>query len=340
MPSKLVKGLFLALLALLILIPAALLIGSRLSLDGDYSHTTATAALPLLDTQLDRRVGPELVRIAANGYEFRARVRGNSANAETVILLHGFPVTSAMWEDLMEPLADAGYRVVAFDQRGYSPGARPLERSAYAVNNLTSDVLAVADAVNAERFHLVGHDWGSAVGWATVLEHPQRILSWTGISIAHPAAFAEALAEDPDQQSRSGYFTLFVTPLLPEMLFTFNGLMALEQGVYGSMSPSKLEEYLAVFSEPGALTAALNWYRQMGESIDAATQTPQMVTTPSLFIWGENDPTAGRAAVDAQEKYMKGPYRRLDLAGDHWLLSSHPDEVAESLISHLRQHGG
>ena len=239
-----------------------------------------------------------------------------------------------MWEPIIPSLADAGYRVIAFDQRGYSPGARPEDQSAYAIPNLVGDVIAIADAVGADKFHLIGHDWGSAVGWSTVMQHADRILTWTGLSIAHPVAFGEALQNDPDQQSRSGYFALFATPLVPEALFTFNDLMIL-MGAYQGMRSEQQAEYRAVFSEPHALTSALNWYRQMGASPADVSNVKPDISTPTLFIWGNNDPSAGRAAVDGQEKYMKGPYSKLELNADHWLVTSHATEIAQAVLAHL-----
>ena len=328
--KRILKWLVISVAVLLLAVIAIVGIGSSLSLDRDYTHTKNTAALPLFSTD----VAAGMVRINANGYQFRARIAGNTQDAPTVILLHGFPVTSAMWEPIISPLADAGYRVIAFDQRGYSPGARPLDPSAYVLPNLVSDVIAIADATGAEKFHLIGHDWGSAVGWNTVMQHPDRILSWTGISIAHPAAFADALHNDPDQQARSGYFALFTMPLVPEALFTFAVLTVLK-GAYAGMTASQQEEYLAVFSEPKALTSALNWYRQMGESFVSSPELSLEIATPTLFIWGNNDPSAGRVAVEGQEKYLTGPYRMLELDGEHWLLTSHSAEISQAVLEHL-----
>jgi pimeloyl-ACP methyl ester carboxylesterase len=249
--------------------------GSLLSLDWERAHATATHALPVF-----RGFGSdEVVRIPARGMEFRARIAG--AKGDGVILLHGFPVTSAMWEPLLAAAADAGYRAVAFDQRGYSPDARPEGAASYAAPELIDDVMAVADAVGFERFHLVGHDWGSAVGWGVVLRHPERVLTWSSLSIPHPAAFLGALQDDPDQQRRSAYFRLFSTPWVPEIMFTFNGLAGLRAGVYDQMSPAQREEYLRVFAEPGALTAALNWYRAIPLSrASAADGSPEVTRDP------------------------------------------------------------
>ncbi len=330
MLAKTLKWAIVGLVVLVTIFVGGALLSSALSLDRDRLHTARTAELPAWPATSDAG----LTRISANGFEFRARITGNEPGAPTVILLHGFPVTSAMWLPIIEPLTSAGYRVIAFDQRGYSPGARPKDPAAYMIPNLVSDVVAVADATQTDRFHLVGHDWGSAVGWSVVMAHPQRILSWTGISIAHPAAFAAALESDPDQQSRSGYFTLFTLPVVPETLFTLNNLMVL-MGAYSGMQSIQQDEYRAVFSEPGALTAALNWYRQMAAGLRGARDVEPDINTPTLFIWGDNDPSAGRFAVDTQAEFMKGPYRKLELAGGHWLITSHGAQIMDAILEHL-----
>lgn len=333
MIKKILKRTLIGVLALIVVLITAVSASAYLAMDRDYSHTNDTLALPLY-SDLSNDFTSGVVRIEANGFEYRARIAGDVPGAPTVILLHGFPVTSAMWIPVIQPLSDAGYRVIAFDQRGYSPGARPEEQSAYSLPNLVSDVIAIADAVGADQFHLVGHDWGAGVGWSTVMQHGDRILSWTGVSIAHPAAFADALENDADQQARSGYFALFVTPMVPETLFTFNNLMVLK-GLYSAMGPRKTEEYVAVFSEPRALTSSLNWYRQMGASLAADEGIPQEIDTPTLFIWGNNDESAGRAAVEGQAKYMIGPYRMMEIDGDHWLVNSHGREISQALIEHF-----
>jgi pimeloyl-ACP methyl ester carboxylesterase len=310
--------------------------GSQSSLDREFQHTREAAGLPQFS-----QLSSGLVRINANGYEFRARVAGfdGSRDKPAVVLLHGFPVTSAMWNALTVPLTHSGFRVVAFDQRGYSPGARPESVSDYAVNKLTSDVMAIADATGLEKFHLIGHDWGAAVGWSTVMQYPERIISWTGLSIAHPAAFGEALQNDPDQQSKSSYFLLFQTPWLPETLFTFNNLSVLD-AIYSSMSPEQLDEYHSVFSEPGALTAALNWYRAISFGQEGDAQIETMVSTPTLFIWGNHDEAVGRLAIEEQVKYMKGPYKEIELDAGHWLLTDLPGDVIEPILGHLAAYKG
>lgn len=326
MVKKILKWTAAVLVSLLVLILLGSYLSAYFSLDREFKHTQQTSQLPRYSQNIAADDAIELVRITANGFEFRTRIAGNEASRPTVILLHGFPETSAQWAAMFSPLTAAGFRVVAFDQRGYSPGARPPLVSDYAVPNLVADVIAVADAVGAEDFHLIGHDWGAVVGWNVVMDHPDRVLSWTALSIAHPTAFEYARLNDADQQARSSYIGIFTTPVVPETLFTLGDLVVL-QGMYGPMSPAAKAEYLAVFSEPKAMTSALNWYRASA-SLGSRTEQESIVTTPTLFIWGNQDTAAGRAAVDYQEQYLQGPYRFMEINGDHWLMESHGNRIA------------
>ncbi|MEJ2130645.1 MAG: alpha/beta fold hydrolase, partial [Gammaproteobacteria bacterium] len=125
----------------------------------------------------------EIVDIEANGYTFTCRRCGGAGPG--VILLHGFPETSHMWTPLLERLASSGYRALAPDQRGYSPGARPEGAENYDYRHLVGDVLALADCEGFETFHLVGHDHGAGVGWSLVFDHPERVSSWCALSVPH-----------------------------------------------------------------------------------------------------------------------------------------------------------
>jgi pimeloyl-ACP methyl ester carboxylesterase len=337
---KIVMWLLLSVAVLSLVLAVVLQVGAAMSLDRGLEHSAATSALPEFTPQ----AADGLVRISAGGQVFRARVAGVDAGSDrpAVILLHGFPVTSAMWLEMIEPMASAGYRVVAFDQRGYSPGARPAEIADYRVDKLTADVLAVADAVGFEKFHLVGHDWGAGVGWSVVINHPERVASWSALSIAHPAAFSAAVENDPDQRARSRYFAFFVMPWLPQTLFSFNGFAMLKT-LYADMSPVAREEYLRVFAEPGALSAALNWYRAMvGSPANADNQSIDDqsidVDIPTLFIWGNEDTAVGRLATETQAQYMKGSYEVIELDANHWLMEESPKQVTDAVLAHLSRH--
>ena len=125
------------------------------------------------------------------------------ADGPLVLLLHGFPQSRHTWRDCVPALGAAGFHAVAPDQRGYTPGVRPPEVDAYGVDRLVADVLDLADVLGADRFHLVGHDWGGQVAWLTAARHPDRLLSLTVLSRPHPAAFARSFALDPEQSERS-----------------------------------------------------------------------------------------------------------------------------------------
>jgi len=311
--------------------PFVLWLGATTSLDRNLSHSAATTSLPTFPDQSDG-----LVLVNTGNQIFRARVAGFGGERGNVILLHGFPETSMMWIPLIEAVAQAGYQVVAFDQRGYSPGARPEETTAYTIEVLAQDVLDVADVVGFETFHIVGHDWGSVVGWNLVLTEAVRLKTWTSLSIPHIASFGAAIAEDADQQQRSSYMILFRMPWLPEQLFAFNDFDLMRTVMYAEHGDAQVEEYLRVFSEPGALTGALNWYR--AAAFDAPV--PDLnVKLPYLFIWGNQDPAVGRAAVDGQQQYISGAFSELELDAGHWLMETHAELVIPAVLSHFATYG-
>jgi pimeloyl-ACP methyl ester carboxylesterase len=312
-------------------IPAAFYFGS---LDWSRSHSHYVKSLPVLSDTDDRGE----FRIATSEYEYRVRVAGLQNSGEAVILLHGFPESSSMWEPLITPLADAGYRVLAFDQRGYSPGARPVDVADYEANILVRDVITMADTLGFEQFHLVGHDWGSGAGWLTVFAHAERIISWTAMAIPHFGAFNRAVLNDPEQRQRSAYFEMFKKPMLVEFLLTYNGQSRLKKML--AKTPKKLrEEYLSILSEPGALTAALNWYRALdGSAVVTSGIWDVDVQTPTLFIWGTHDGVVARSSVVAQRSFIKGPYRELELDAGHGLIREKPEAVIEAVLTHLKKH--
>ena len=273
--------------------------------------------------------------IAANRFTFHCRECGPEGG-EPVILLHGFPESSRMWTPLLPVLAEAGYRVLAPDQRGYSPGARPEGIDNYRYANLASDVTALADAVGFERFHLVGHEWGAGAGWAVVARSPERIASWAALSVPHVAAFGRAIREDEDQAKRSTYITFFQQPGVAEAALSANDFEGLKN-VWSASSEEEKAEYLALFSQPGALTAALNWYRgSRGIDPDDPEVRFGDVTTPTLLVWGNRDQAIGRKGVEDAAAYMKGPYKFVELDAGHWLIQEKPDEVIAEVTGHLK----
>lgn len=150
------------------------------------------------ETQQKRPI--EIQKIPANGLTFRCRLCGMENQGEPVIFLHGFPETSHLWERILRSFADAGYRCLAFDQRGYSPGARPEGIDRYRINAIASDAIALADGLGWPKFHLVGHDWGSGCGWTIAQLYPERVASWSALSIPHLGAFETAKKTIPTRK--------------------------------------------------------------------------------------------------------------------------------------------
>lgn len=291
-------------------------------------HAEMAKTLPLFDGTQDG-----LVRIRANSMEFRARVAGfGNSQGEGVILLHGFPETSIMWEPLLERLSEEGFRVVAFDQRGYSPGARPFSQNGYTKGKLATDVLAIADAAGFERFHVVGHDFGGAIAWVVADRHPQRVMSLTSLSMPHPSAFAEALGDVETQWRRSSYVLFYRMPVLPELVLGFNRAAYLGHLRWQDHPRPHVEEYERVFGEPGALRAALNWYRAFEfRSLDPLGK----IKPPTLLLWGREDGAFGRDATIRTANHMDGPYRLQTVEAGHFLMLEVPDLVAEEVLAHL-----
>lgn len=258
---------------------------------------------------------------------------GGDGTERVVILLHGFPQDRGSWERVTPALAGAGYRVLAPDMRGYSPGARPTARSAYRNSQLASDVLALADAAGAERFHLAGHDWGAALAWYVAGRHPERVISLAALSVPHPQAFVRAMFTG-SQAARSWYMATCQLPWLPEWtLRRHNGQALRDMLVKTGLNQASADRYAARAREPGALRGPLNWYRGMPFSM---REPAGPVRVPVAFAWGNRDQFISPAAARLCGRYVTGPYRSAELDGaPHWLPEQAPDQVASLLIEHF-----
>ena len=267
-------------------------------------------------------------------FEFECRVSGNEEN-ELIILLHGFPETSFMWIGLMEKLASIGYYCVAPNMRGYSKNACPKGVKNYKTQKLVGDILSIADAINKNKFHLIGHDWGAGVGWNVVYQNPDRIISWTALSVPHLRGFAKAIKTDKVQSKKSRYIGWFLIPVIPEIVLRKNDFKKFTR-LWKNSSDEELNDYLTVFRRKGALTAALNYYR--ANLARGKRQSIGDITRPTLFIWGKNDLAVGRVAAENNHKYMKGDYTFLELDGGHWLIQTNYPEVEKAIIEHLTKN--
>jgi pimeloyl-ACP methyl ester carboxylesterase len=252
------------------------------------------------------------------------------ADGETVVLLHGFPQQPSCYDGVARRLNDAGFRTLAPTQRGYSASARPRRRRDYRTSELTDDVLALLDAAGVQQAHVAGHDWGGAPAWGMAGWHPDRTASVTVLSTPHPSAMSDAF-RGSNQALKSWYMALFQLPVLPEIL----ARPALAKKLRDTGLPEEhVHDYVSAMAEPGALTAALNWYR----GIPFLIREPiGRIRVPTTYVWGRHDFALNRFAAERTGAYVDGPYEFLDLDANHWLPETEPDAVAEAIIR--RVHG-
>jgi pimeloyl-ACP methyl ester carboxylesterase len=287
-----------------------------------------------MTTRKDERVAMDMTEIAVGPLTFDALADGPE-DGDLVLLLHGFPQTSASWRDQITALAAAGYRAVAPDQRGYSPRARPTDLAAYALPELVGDVVGFADALGAERFHLVGHDWGGAVAWHVAGRHPDRLHTLAVVSTPHPEALRRAYRGDlgGDQAERSGYMAFFREPDSQDRLLENDAALFRLLFAGSGMPEGRERPYLEALGTPQALGAALNWYRAASVA-DADGLGP--ITTPTLYVWSSEDVALAAEAAEATAACVEGPYQFAVLEGvSHWIAEQAPDRLNRLLLDHV-----
>lgn len=311
----------------------------------------------------------EQFRVRVGELEFDAWAAGPDAG-DLVILLHGFPQTGYSYRHQLEALAAHGYRAIAPDQRGYSPGARPTGVEPYAIGHLVEDVVGIVRALGRSRFHLVGHDWGGAVAWVTATRHPDMVETLTVLSTPHFAAFQKFLADPESEQARrSSYFQDFAAPGAEDR-FLANDKAFFRSLFRGLDVPeSDLQVYLDRLGTPAAMRAALNWYsaalrplpgpaaagapesptdvereagagakadREGGAAAPGARSGPTSIQVPTLYVWGTEDIAFSREAAELTREYVAAPYRFVALDGQgHWLAESAAEAVTSLLLEHL-----
>lgn len=253
-------------------------------------------------------------------------------DGRTVLLLHGFPQTGRSWDSVRESLLRSGYRVIVPDQRGYSPGARPTDVAAYGMRPIVADALGILDALGVSIVDVVGHDWGANVAWCVATWHPERVRSLTAVSVPHPLAFAWAFANDADQQERSAYIRLFWIPGKAEQVLLEDRAKRLRTMLAG-LPEAAVDHYVSVLSEPGALTAMLNWYRAMGRQ-DGRDLPP--ITVPTTYVWSTKDMAIGQAAAQRCGEFVDAAYRFVVLDGvSHWIPEHAPDQLTAAILDQM-----
>lgn len=290
----------------------------------------------------------EQLSIAANGLSFPALAAGSGP---LVLLLHGFPDSPETFLDQLPVLAAHGYRAVAPTLRGYAPEAQPADGDYHAVR-MAEDVVAIASALGADEFDLIGHDWGASIAFAVAGLAPDRVRSLAALAVPHPVRFAERYAIDPEQQVRSTYILEFQAPSADAMIVADD--FAYLERLWRSWSPgwqippAALSTMRATFGRPGVSGAALAYYRQAFDATSAAALDTQRVyalplSVPTLGIAGDTDgciaPDVFASAMQAAD-FPAGLTMKTIPAAGHFLHREAPAAVNAALLDWLAQPRG
>lgn len=292
-------------------------------------------------TDLDDRVTHRDVHV--NGLRLHVAEAG-PPDGTPVLLLHGFPEMWYGWRHQMPALADAGYRVIAPDQRGYHRSDKPPSVAAYDLDVLAADITALAEQVTRDtphdRVHLVGHDWGAVVAWHVAATAPERLRTLSILNVPHPAVFIDTLTSDLDQLSRSWYIFFFQIPWLPERLMQRNSFAGLRKmlrasGHRDTFTRAEVERYVDSWRSPGTLTAMINWYRAAARRAFRSRPDHGLVEPPTLILWGEQD-VALKASM-AQPSAALCRNGRVEFFPDatHWIQHDAPERVNQLLLQHF-----
>ena len=275
------------------------------------------------------------MKIKIDNLVFDCRTDGDPKN-ELVIFLHGWPESSYMWKKLMSDFSKRGFYCVAPDLRGFSRDACPKGKKHYGIDQLAKDVINISKFLKKSKFHLVGHDWGAAIGWKVVHDYQDAIFSWTGISVPHLQAFGKAIVVDGEQRKMSQYIKNFQLPYLPEIQLRKNNFKVLKR-LWKHSEPNEIDAYLEIFTNPEQLTASLNYYRSNYKLLKKAVKDQILgdIHVPTLFIWGNKDLAIGTYSVSESHQYMKNEYEFIELDSGHWLIQTNYQELKKAISKHI-----
>jgi len=275
--------------------------------------------------------------IQANGLRFRVLADG-PPDGELAVLLHGFPEGAESWIRQIDAIARSGALAIAPDMRGYGRSDAPSTVEDYSLDALVEDTAQVIKAFGRERAHVAGHDWGAMVAWYFAAAHPEMTQTLTVLSVGHPAALGEAVTNDADQKARSEYVRLFLMEGKAESVLADDDFRRLRRMFGGKLPNSVVDGYVRSLSRPGRLTAGLNYYRAnlSREQWWAGLRPDLKIATPTVLVWGDQDPALGRQQAEKSGDHVDADFRLEVLEGaGHWLQFERPAEVGRSLTQVL-----
>ena len=276
--------------------------------------------------------------IKTNGIHLHV-VQAGPKSGVPILLLHGFPETWRCWIRQIPALTAADCRVIVPDQRGYNLSDKPKGIKSYCVNNLVDDIMGLIKALDYEKVNLVGHDWGALVAWMLAIKHPERLHHLGIINVPHPAVMWRFLRRDFEQMRRSLYALFFQVPWLPEAILRTGDWAVASNGLKRSskdnaFTAEDMEAYKEAWSQPGAITAMLNWYRA------AARYQPEItddirVSTRTLILWGVQDFALSRRMARPSLDYCDDGNLIFFPNATHWVQREEADEVNRQLLSFI-----
>lgn len=274
--------------------------------------------------------------IKANNIRFHYVDEGSG---ELVVLLHGFPEFWYGWKNQIPVLAKQ-YRVVAPDMRGYNFTEKPPNVSDYRIEILAKDIAELIKALGYEKAIVVGHDWGAAVAWAVAALHPEVVKKLAILNVPHPAELKRALMGfNLAQWKKSWYMFFFQLPGIPEKII---GTEKFFKGTFKKMCMKKyavskedIEKYVVAYSQPGAVTSAIAYYRAAFRSTFSAVELPK-IQAPVLMLWGEHDTALGKELTYRTAEYCENTFEiKYDPTSGHFVQHDNPEWVNENLLEFM-----
>lgn len=265
----------------------------------------------------------------------------HAGSGPPLFLLHGFPEFWYSWRHQISVLS-RHFSVIAPDLRGYNETEKP--NWGYEVDVLARDVVELMEALGYRRALVAGHDWGGIVAWSLGIVYPQRVERLITLNAPHPQLLRHALRRNRRQLRRSWYVLAFQVPWLPEQIIRANDYALIEWMFRGmalrqhTFSDDDIDAYKDAASKPGALTAMINWYRNVGRNRSAGffKGTGMQVHVPTMMIWGENDSALGRELTFGTESFVPDLQIRYIPNCSHWVQQEAPDEVNQAMLEFLR----
>ena len=278
--------------------------------------------------------------ITANGIQLHYMEEGQG---ELVILLHGFPEFWYGWRKQI-PVLSKKYRVVAVDMRGYNLSDKPSGINAYKIDVLAKDIADLINALGEKKAIVVGHDWGAAVAWAVASLHPDVVSKLAILNVPHPSEMKKALRNfNLAQWKKSYYIFLFQLPWLPERFlgkdlkgfFTKAFTSFAPKGKESAVTPEEIDKYVKAFSQSGALTAAVNYYRATFRQLKDGLGSGGKLKMPVLMLWGEQDMALGKELTYNTKDYCEDLEIIYDPTSGHFIQHDNPELVNEKLLEFL-----